>query len=363
MVATRLDSRFRIARTSLLLGFVCLPVALLSGCKKPDEIRTYTVPHRAAPQILLQRMLGAIIPNDKEAWFFKLQGPDDEIAKLEPEFLAFTKTVKIKDKKVAWTAPEAWKKVDGGQFRFTTYQIPNGKEKPFELAVTRLDAPQGVDDTYLQANLTRWRGQLSLDPIDKADVSKVTTEVPVDGGKALMVNFVGEASRSGSMGMGAGVGPFAGGPPPAAAPEKKPDAPQAGGADFEFTTPKGWTPGKASAMRKASLAVADGDLAADVSVFAFPADSNDLLSNVNRWRGQVGLAPETADELQKSAKKIEVSGHTGELVELVGKKETILGVMVKKGETAWFFKLQGPTELAGREKARFEEFVKSSRLP
>ncbi|MDB5334632.1 MAG: hypothetical protein JWN70_251 [Planctomycetaceae bacterium] len=361
MVATRLDSRFRVACTSVLMGFVWLQVALLSGCKKPDEIRTYTVPHRSAPEILLQRMLGAIIPNDKEAWFFKLQGPDEEIAKLEPEFLAFTKSVKIKDKKVEWTAPKAWKKVDGGQFRFTTYQIPSGKEKPFELAVTRLDAPQGVDDAYLQANLTRWRGQLSLDPIEKEDVSKVTTPVEVDGGKAYMVNFVGEASQSSSMGMPGAAGPFAGQAP--SAPAKKPTAPEAGAADFEFTTPKGWTPGKASAMRKASLAVADGDLTADVSVFAFPADSNDLLSNVNRWRGQVGLAPVTADELQKSAKKIEVSGHSGELVELVGKKETILGVMVKKGETAWFFKLQGPTELAGREKARFEEFVKSSRLP
>ncbi len=361
MVATRLDSRFRVVCTSVLMGFVCLQVTLLSGCKKPDEIRTYSVPHRSAPQILLQRMLGAIIPNDKEAWFFKLQGPDEEIAKLEPDFLAFTKTVKIKDKKVEWTAPDAWKKVDGGQFRFTTYHIPSGKEKPFELAVTRLDAPQGVDDAYLQANLTRWRGQLSLDPIDKADVSKITTEVKVDGGKAYMVNFVGEASQSG--GMGAGMGPFSGGQPPAAVPKEKPAAPEAGGADFEFTTPKGWTPGKASSMRKASLAVAEGDLTADVSVFAFPADSNDLLSNVNRWRGQVGLSPVAADELAKTTKKIEVSGHAGELVELVGKQETILGVMVKKGETAWFFKLQGPTELAGREKARFEEFVKSSRLP
>ena len=363
MVAPRLDSRFRIALSSLLVGLVGLQVALLSGCKKPDEIRTYTVPHRSAPQIVLQRMLGAIIPNDKEAWFYKLQGPDEDIAKLEPEFLAFTKSTTIKAGKVTWTAPTTWEKVDGGQFRFATYRIPNGSGKPFELAVSRLDAPQGVDDAYLQSNLSRWRGQLSLSPIEAADIPKVTTKTPFDGGFAYTVNFAGEASSSSGMGMPGAAGAFAGGPPPAKATEEKPESPEPGATDFEFKTPKGWGPGKASAMRKASLAVADGDLTADVSVFAFPADSNDLLSNVNRWRGQVGLKNVSAADLAKSVKKIEVDGHSGEMVDLVGEKETILGVMVKKGGSAWFFKLQAPVALANREKARFEEFVKSARLP
>ncbi|MES2792684.1 MAG: hypothetical protein V4719_23935 [Planctomycetota bacterium] len=363
MVASRLDSRFRAHCAFVLMGLAWIQVALLSGCKKADEIRTYTVPHRAAPEILLERMLGAIIPHDKEAWFFKLQGPDEEVAKLEPEFLAFTKSVTIKDDKVTWTAPEAWKKVDGGQFRFTTYHIPRGSEKPFELAVTRLDAPQGVDDAYLQANLTRWRGQLNLPPVEMTEVTKLTIKVPFQGGDALVVNFVGMASKSSSMGMPGRPGPMASQMPAKAPEEKTAAAPEAGAADFEFTTPKGWGPGKASSMRKASLAVSNEGSTADISVFAFPADSNDLLSNVNRWRGQVGLKEVAADELQKSTQKIEVSGHPGELVELVGEKETILGVMVKKGASAWFFKLQAPTALAGREKAHFEEFVKSSRLP
>ena len=361
MVATQLDSRFRVARTSVLLGLVWLQIALPSGCKKAEEIRVYTVPHRAAPQISLQRMLGAIIPNDKEAWFFKLQGPDEEVAKLEPEFVAFTKSVTIKDKKVEWKAPEAWKQEDGRQFRVTTYLIPNGKEKPFELAISKLDAPDGVNDSYLQANLSRWRGQLSLDPIDAADVAKVTTKVKFDGGEAWMVNFVGEASRSGSMGMPGAAGPMADRTPPATPEEKPPATAQAGGSDFVIT-PKGWGPGKASAMRKASFAVTEGDMKADISVIVLPA-TNNLLDNVNRWRGQVGLESVSAAELEKTGKKVEVSGLPGTLVELVGKTETILGAMVIKGDSAYFFKLQAPVALAGKETARFEEFVKSARLP
>lgn len=362
MVATQLDSRFRVSRTSMLLGLVWLQVALLSGCKKPEEIRVYTAPHRDAPQISLQRMLGAIIPNDKEAWFFKLQGPDEDIAKLEPEFVAFTKSVTTKDKKVEWKAPEAWKQQDGGQFRFTTYLIPNGKEKPFELAISKLDAPDGVNDAYLQANLSRWRGQLGLEPIEAADVSKVTTKVKFDGGEAWMCNYVGEATRSGSMGMPGAAGPMADRTAPPTSNEQPAAAARPGADGFEITAPKSWEPGKASAMRKASFAVADGDMKADISVIVLPA-TNDLLDNVNRWRDQVGLSPTTAAELEKSGKKVEVSGHSGTLVELVGKSDTILGAMVIKGDSAYFFKLTAPAALAGREKARFEEFVKSARLP
>jgi hypothetical protein len=307
-------------------------------------------------------MLGAIIPNAQEAWFFKLQGPDEEILGLMPSFINFTKSVSIKNGKVTWKAPDDWKEQAGGQFRVTTFLIPHGDQKPYELAVTRLDAADGVNDKYLQANLSRWRGQLGLEPIAIEDIPSLTTKVKFDGGSAWMVNFEGMPSLGNSM-----MPPMAGGEMPAGHPEvsapEETEKPAAGNAAFDFTTPKGWSPGKPSAMRKASLAIAKDEMVADVSVFAFPAESNDLLSNVNRWRQQVGLKPVTKEELEKGVKKLDVSGESGDYVELVGEKETILGVMVKKGASAWFFKLQGPTVLALEERPQFEEFVKSSRLP
>lgn len=374
MVAARPNSGIWIfgVRTTwpvLGLGLICLSAMMLSGCKKADEIRTYTVAHRATPELVIQRMLGAIIPNSKEAWFFKLQGGDDEVTKLQPQFLDFTKSVAVKEGKVTWKAPDTWQEKAGGEFRFTTFLIPNGKgQKPFELAISRLDAPEGVNDKYLVANLSRWRGQLGLDPITAEEVAAIATKVDFNGGSAWFVSFAGMPSPANSMtppfmnnGAPAGHPPIPSEPAKEAAPSTA--APAAGSSGFEFTTPQGWAPGKPSSMRKASLAAVDGDAVADISVFAFPADANDLLSNVNRWRGQVGLAAVSADELQKSSKKVDVGGHAGDYVELVGEKETIFGVMVKKGETAWFFKLQGPTVLAGREKTKFEEFVKSARLP
>jgi hypothetical protein len=46
-----------------------------------------------------QRILGAMIPNGRETWFFKLTGPDALLAKEKPAFLEFLKTIK------AGTAP------------------------------------------------------------------------------------------------------------------------------------------------------------------------------------------------------------------------------------------------------------------
>ena len=41
-----------------------------------------------------QRILGAIVPYAGSTWFFKLAGPDDAVAKAEPDFRAFLQTVK-----------------------------------------------------------------------------------------------------------------------------------------------------------------------------------------------------------------------------------------------------------------------------
>jgi hypothetical protein len=41
-----------------------------------------------------QRILAALLPWQASTWFFKLQGPDDAVAKAKPEFLSFLKTVK-----------------------------------------------------------------------------------------------------------------------------------------------------------------------------------------------------------------------------------------------------------------------------
>lgn len=312
-------------------------------------------------------MLGALIPNGNEAWFLKLQGPDAIVEKLLPDFRSFAGALKLADGKLKWTVPQGWEEQPGGEFRIATLLIPVENNASRELVISRFDAPDGVNDDYIAANITRWRGQLGISPVTAAEIGQVTEKINFDGGFALMVNLVGKSTNTGM-----GRGPFAGGPmaggsdaiPSVSANESpREEKAEPGATQFEFKVPDGWKPGKSSMMRAASFEAANGDATADISVFAFPADANDLLSNVNRWRGQIGLKAVTAEELEKSSSKISVDGTNGDLVELIGEKDTILGVMAKKAGKAWFFKLQGPTDLALREKPKFESFVKSWKLP
>lgn len=140
--------------------------------------------------------------------------------------------------------------------------------------------------------------------------------------------------------------------------------PQATGGPLSFETPEGWEQGKAGGMRKAAFEVRDKEQKVEITVIDLAASAGDLLPNVNRWRGQIQLPDVTADELAKQLKKVDVGGQAGDYIELIGpeqegKKQTILGVILRDADRSWFFKLQGDAALAEREKPRFEAFVQS----
>ena len=113
-------------------------------------------------------------------------------------------------------------------------------------------------------------------------------------------------------------------------------------------------------MRLASFDIMDGEQKGDVSIIRLGPDQS-VPENVNRWRGQIKLAPATEGELQ--LKPIRCGGHDAQLVQLVGETETILGVIVPQPDATWFVKLQGPNALALRELEKFEAFTKSIELP
>lgn len=129
---------------------------------------------------------------------------------------------------------------------------------------------------------------------------------------------------------------------------------------LKFKTPEGWTVKPNSPFRLASLDVIDGDRKCDVSVSSLGPDQP-VLDNVNRWRGQIKLPAAAESELQ--LKPVKCGGFDGSLVELVGETETILAVMVSRPDKTWFVKLQGPNDLAQRERDKFVAFTESIELP
>jgi hypothetical protein len=118
-------------------------------------------------------------------------------------------------------------------------------------------------------------------------------------------------------------------------------------------------------MRVASFKVTGKDgQQADVSVIPLPGVAGGDLSNVNRWRGQVGQAAVSAEELRKLAQAVELAGQPAALYEQNGENPNgeptrTLAVIQHREGTAWFFKMTGDSQLVAQEKRVFVEFLKS----
>jgi len=370
-----------------------LILCVAAGCGQSESIRSYVPPEVERGSYDLDRMLGAIIPIGETTWFFKLQGKDEAVHNQKDAFQKFIQTVRAPksttegeknkaEKKSGleeptpptWTIPKDWiENKPSNQMIHRTFLIPVPKSRPLKLDVSSLPTPErGFDNRYLTDNISRWCRQYGNETIKERDIPDHSIELDLKdlqagGGKAWIVNISGIFSGGAAMMLAQddASDPHAGVEMPAKNAEPPAALPSAGGGPGEIKVqiPEGWTAGKPSTFirREISLAAADGSMIADIYITKLPAAVNDLPSNIARWRGQVKL-PDSATA-DKEAREITVDGSAGHFVELVGPEETILGAMVKKGEDAWFFKFHAPNQLAARDKTKFEEFVKSAKLP
>ncbi len=310
-------------------------------------------------------MLGAIVAHGDQTWFFKLTGPVEPVSGHVEEFHSFVESLTFNDKgEPVWTLPAEWNQQAGSGMRFSTITVSD--DPPLEISVIAL--PTGTEPLPEQnlANINRWRGQLSLPPLEASQMDGESMTVTTRSqDTATVVDYTGTSSGGGMMKAPFGGGRRAGGggaTPPAVA-----DSTDAAGSKLTYDTPEGWQPGQLSSLRKAAFTVTDGDQKAEITVIALAASGGERLPNVNRWRGQIGLGELTAEELSATMKPIDVGSLKGDYVLLTGdgkaaKPQTILGVIVEKDDLAWFIKLQGDSQLAKAQEANFEKFVKSLKI-
>jgi hypothetical protein len=347
------SKRERLARwcTAIMLPLIAIVV---SGCGE-DEIRHYRAIRLEPPRATTQpsavahdrRMLAAIVPADERTWFFKLVGPTDAVADQAENFDRFIRSLRFGGaREVTWNVPEGWKEQPGSQSRFATFQI-GSVEGPMELTVV----PLGSEAGSLLENVNRWRRQLGLEAVPESDLGEVTRQIKLDGVQATIVDIVatGPAMRAGHPPVG---------PTKRSQPTER--------AAVKYTVPDGWRELPVqSAFRVASFEIVDDGQHADVSVSPLSGTAGGLLANTNRWRDQLGLAALDEAQLRQSVRSIEVAGITASYVELIGResagtsRQSILGVILERGEQTWFFKMTGPADLVGRQKSAFEEFVRS----
>jgi hypothetical protein len=111
-----------------------------------------------------------------------------------------------------------------------------------------------------------------------------------------------------------------------------------------WTVPKGWKkdlnqPRKGAFGREAAfrLPVEEGDdLELTVVKLGREGQAGETLPNVNRWRGQLGLEPVSADELKGETKQLKVGGTEATLVDMKGTGSRLVAArpMFADGEPA-----------------------------
>lgn len=369
--------------TLLLITIGCQPSDEITNYQVPTETRTVDAdipaaspPKNAGPKTM-QRMLAAIIPNGDRAWFVKAMGPVEKIASIESDFGPFVESLAFNaDETPEWKLPDGWTQAaNTSQMRFATI-----KAKDAEVAVSFLGLSGDLQD-YLLRNINRWRGQVGLANITVENLSESTTTIKLAGDlEATLIDVTGESS-------GAPMAPFAGGgssavlppshPPISNLPPSHPDVtstpagPARPNSDKRpgpnadtngWDIPSDWTPGRMSAMRKAAYNVESDGKKAEITVIGLKPSG--LTENINRWRGEIGLANITEAEAEAAATTIEVDGAESRMVVLDGGegKQATAAVIVPKGQRMWFVKMKGDTEIVLKQVDAFKRFASSLTL-
>ncbi len=315
-----------------------------------------------------------------------------------------------------WQVPEGWteKPRESGSMRIASYGISATEGRSADVSVVPLGPVAGGE----LDNVNRWRDQLHLAPITQVELDSQTgsaaigsvtgklydmvgTEPTLDGkykartlaavlslgGTTVFFKMTGEDALVSenrpkflawlkSVDTGDSSGASASSPsssssatPPSTAPAATaPPAAMAGPVTPppatglpEWEVPDGWKPVQASTMRLASFAVGNGG---DLSVVALGPAAGGTLANINRWRGQMGLAPIGAEDIAGNTTKVQLEGDAQAVVaELDGTGATagrkMLAAIVARPDRTWFYKLTGDAALVSSEHDRFVKFLKS----
>ena len=157
------------------------------------------------------------------------------------------------------------------------------------------------------------------------------------------------------------IGPVAA---PAAGNDMAATAVPTGSDRLKWTAPAGWTAMPDRPMRKATFAIkGDNGASAELSITAFPGETGGLLANLNRWRGQIGLPPLAAGELDTAVTPVTAGELHFTVVDFVGTANgsptRLVGAVLPLQGESWFFKLTGTDALVAAQKPAFLEFLKT----
>ena len=138
---------------------------------------------------------------------------------------------------------------------------------------------------------------------------------------------------------------------------------EAGAPQIKWDTPEGWTEVPPSSMRYASFSASteNGDKV-DISVVTFAGDGGSDAGNVNRWRGQIGLAPADEKTVNSQITALKTADTTFATTDIASAKARTIAAWTRRDGHVWFFKATGPSAAVEKEKPKFVKFIESVRF-
>ena len=345
--------------------------ALLVSCEKNSEIKVYRVskapPEQSAPQ-------------QQDAM------PTNTSAPRMPGGLPPAAETAV-------TTPPNWEPQPLSQMRQASFLVKGDNGAVADISFVSLGSAAGD----VLENVNRWLGQLGQPPITEQKLGEMAQRLHTSLGDVTIVDLPGlpdnaDPARDGRI-IAAMVttanatlffkmrgnadlseaqkGDFIKwvasvcdaqtqtGPPQVAA-----AAPQTTSAPpIKWTTPEGWTEVPPSSMRYASFsASAEEGGKIDISVVTFPGDGGSDADNINRWRGQMGLAPVDANAVTSQVAPLKTGDTTFSTTDITGNKTRTIAAWTRRDGRVWFFKATGPDGAIEKEKPNFVKFVESVRF-
>jgi len=129
---------------------------------------------------------------------------------------------------------------------------------------------------------------------------------------------------------------------------------------ISWQAPASWSEGKSSSMRLGSYTLPDHP-ALDISITRFPGNVGGLLSNLNRWRGQIALAPISQAEVPEVLESHAVGPLDFSIAHFANpdNQQAITVALLDLDNNTWFFKMMGPQDLVNQEDASFMLLIDS----
>jgi hypothetical protein len=132
---------------------------------------------------------------------------------------------------------------------------------------------------------------------------------------------------------------------------------QAPAAAFSSDLPEGWTEKPGSGMRKASYSI-EGT---SIDFYLISLAMGDVPSNVNRWRGQVGLDPATPENIAKELQSFKIGAHDVNYIEIYNAEggKGIIAAIVDLAPQYWYFTAKGSVDELKAHAADIRTFLES----